>query len=384
MNNKNIELTVLKALGIIVVVSCHLGINMFNLIGIPLTSSTELFPEYSYHMPLFIFASGYFYKRIYESDILNLTKKRFKSIKKYINCNLFYFCLCFLLVSLGIFSRNIEFTFKSIFIEPFLGGFQFYFNGPGWFVPFLFILQITYTYLRKIIGLKFKSFNNQYCSNLKQESIFFIFLIILGFISTSISNIYPVINDNMNIFQSFLRILFGLQFFQLGFIYKEFIKDNINFSFLSFLLIIICKFIVFLSFGYYTFSLRTIKFNNHSILPFVVSILGIIYCLHLTKFIVNISSKLNSIVLSFICFLGNNTWSIMMHHLLVKWCLDKIYDLSFIPDGFKLIGNYFISPILCTLLPMVFVYLYKNMEYGLLLENKLMIFNNKVKKAFFA
>lgn len=384
MNNKNIELTVLKTLGIIVVVSCHLGINMFNLIGIPLTSSTELFPEYSYHMPLFIFASGYFYKRIYESDILNLTKKRFKSIKKYMNCNLFYFCLCFVLVSFGIFSRNIEFNFKSIFIEPFLGGFQFYFNGPGWFVPFLFILQITYTYLRKVIGLKFKSFNNQYCSILKQESIFFISLIILGFISTSISNIYPVINDNMNILQSFLRILFGLQFFQLGFIYKEFIQKNIKFSFLSFFLVIICKFIVFLSFGYYTFSLRTIKFNNHSILPFVVSILGIIYCLHLTKFIVNISSKLNSKALSFIYFLRNNTWSIMMHHLLVKWSLDRIYDLSFMPNNFKLIGNYFISHLLCILLPIGFVYLYKNMEYGLLFKNKLVIFNNKLKKAFFA
>ena len=57
--------------------------------------------------------------------------------------------------------------------------------------------------------------------------MFFLSLIILGFISTSISNIYPVINDDMNILQSFLRISFGLQFFQLGFIYKEFIENKI-------------------------------------------------------------------------------------------------------------------------------------------------------------
>ena len=73
-----------------------------------------------------------------------------------------------------------------------------------------------------------------------------------------------------------------------------------------------------------------------------------------------------------------------MHHLLVKWCLDRIYDLSFMPNNFKLIGNYFISPIFCVLLPIGFVYLYKNMEYGLLFKNKLVIFNNKLKKAFFA
>lgn len=69
MKNKNTELTILKALGIIVVVSCHLGVNLFNFIGMPLTFKRELFPEYSYHMPLFIFASGYFYnefmKKIY-------------------------------------------------------------------------------------------------------------------------------------------------------------------------------------------------------------------------------------------------------------------------------------------------------------------------------
>ena len=61
MKSRNIELTVLKALGIIVVVSCHSGVNLFNMIGIPISLTTELFPEYSYHMPLFIFASGYFY-----------------------------------------------------------------------------------------------------------------------------------------------------------------------------------------------------------------------------------------------------------------------------------------------------------------------------------
>lgn len=370
MNNRNIELTVLKALGIVVVVSCHLGINIFNFIGIPITSTRELFPEYSYHMPLFIFTSGYFYKRIYESDILKLAKKRFLSLKRYMNCNVFYFLLSFILVILGLMSRNIEFNFKSLFIEPFLGGFQFYFNGPAWFVPFLFLLQITYVCLRKMLGLIFKTFNNKFNTTLKQESIFFIILVIIGFISTSISNIYPVINDNMNLLQSFLRVLFGLQFFQLGFLYKGFIENNIKLSFRSFLFVIACKIIVFLKFGYYTFSLRTIKFNGHSILPFIVSILGIVYCLHLTKFIIKITSKVNSKLISFICVIGVNTWSIMMHHLLVKWCLSGIFDLSFIPDSFANIGRYFITPILCILLPIAFSYLYEYLVDKLQNKNK--------------
>lgn len=372
MDNRNIELTVLKALGILVVVSCHLGSNLFNLIGIPINFTRELFPEYSYHMPLFIFTSGYFYKCTYENNLMELIQKRFVSIKKYFNCNLFYFFLSFLLVKLGLLSRNIEFNFNSLFIEPFLGGFQFYFNGPGWFVPFLFLLQIIYVCLRKSLSLFFISFSNKSSLCLNSEVIYFICLVILGVFSTSLSNKYPVINDNMNIFQSFLRILFGLQFFQLGFLYKEFIEEKINLSLLSFSLIIISKVIIYSIFGYYTFSLRTIKFNNHFILPFIVSILGILYLLHLTKFIIKLIIKLNSKVTSFICIIGNNTWSIMIHHLFIKWFLGEIYDLPFVPYSFLIIGNYLLSPILCVLLPILFTYLYDYILTKLRNKNELL------------
>lgn len=355
MNNKNIELTILKAIGIIVVVSCHVGINLFNVIGIPISKTKELFPEYSYHMPLFIFTSGYFYKIMYENDVLNLAKKRFLSIKRYMKCNLFYMILCFVLININLLSRNIEFSLRSFFIEPFLGGFQFYFNGPAWFVPFLFLLQIFYIYLRKFIQL----ISTNSSINFKREFSFFIGLILVGALSTFISNIYPVVNDKMSIFQSFLRILFGLQFFQLGFLYKEFIEPNLNLTFLSFLLVIICKILIYFSFGYYTFSLRTIKFNNHITLPFVVSILGIIYCLHLTKFIIKISDKIKSNIIPFIVLIGENTWSIMMHHLFIKWSLNKIYNLSFIPESFMIFGNYFLTPILCIIIPISFSNFYK-------------------------
>lgn len=49
-----------------------------------------------------------------------------------------------------------------------------------------------------------------------------------------------------------------------------------------------------------------------------------------------------------------------MHHLLVKWCLLKIYKIDFIPEYIVNIGNYLISPILCILLPIGFAYLYEN------------------------
>ncbi|MGM9533670.1 MAG: acyltransferase family protein [Intestinibacter sp.] len=363
VTSRNKELTILKAIGIIVVVSCHIGTSIFSLINLPIISIGELFPEYSYHMPLFVFTSGYFYKRIYESDIPKLAQKRFTAIKKYINSNLFYFLLCFVLINLGLYEKHIKFTLKSLFVEPFLGGFQFYFNGPAWFVPFLFLLQISYVIIRKAVALKFPSFSNKSDTTLKQESIFLAALIITGFIAVVASELYPVSNNKINALQSFIRILFGLQFFQLGFIYKQFIEKNIKLSLKSFLLVITCKLAILMLFGYYTFSLRIIKFNGHIVLPVVVSVLGIAYCLHLAKFLIKIttqaSSKLGAAICTTICTIGDNTWSIMMHHLLVKWSLGKIYDMRFMPDALVPIADYLITPVLCVLLPLLFVLLYR-------------------------
>ena len=375
MKNKNTELTILKALGILVVVSCDLDANVFKLIGMPLNFKRELFPEYSYHMPLFIFASGYFYKRIYEKDILNLVKRRLSSIKKYINCNIFYFVLTLILASLGLLSMRLQLNLKGLFIEPFLGGFQFYFNGPGWFVPFLFLLQITYVALRKVLGIVFRNFNNKNTSTLKQETILLVGLVFVGFIATSISNAYPVVDGKVSIFQSFLRVLFGLPFFQIGFMFKAFLENNLKLTLTTFILVVVSKLLIDANFGYYTFSLRTIKFNNRAILPFIVAILGILYLLHLTKFIVNVVGKASPKTIDFLCIIGNNTWSIMMHHLLIKWCLNGVYNLHFVSDNFMYFGKYFINPILCVLLPLSYKYLYDYIEskYKSYKKNKLVV-----------
>ncbi len=115
---------------------------------------------------------------------------------------------------------------------------------------------------------------------------------------------------------------------------------------------------IFYVFGYYTFSLRTVKFNGANILPFVVSILGIIYCLHLANFIINVFGKLKPKVIEFICFIGNNTWGIMMHHLFIKWILEEMYSLGFLANDLVELCRYVVSPILCLVVPLGFSYVY--------------------------
>lgn len=360
-------MTAFKAIGILVVISCHLDENLFNLIGIPITSSRELFPEYSYHMPLFIFVSGYFYKRIYESDYESLVKKRFKNILKYYESNIFYFLLTLILVSLGILERNINFNLHSIFIEPFLGGFQFYFNGPAWFVPFLFTVRITYPIIRKLFSIFVTSFKSGEEKKLIDESIFTIFLCFIGIISAHIANIYPVENQDVTIFHAILRTLWGLQYMQIGLFFKEFIEQHIKYSYKGFIAIIATKIIFYKFFGYCTFSLRTVSFNGNTFINLFTSILGILYILYLSEFLCRLALRFKKHLPELISFVGNNTWSIMIHHLFIKWILTQFANTGIL-GNYRELFDYFISPIICLVLPLVFAYLCSHIIFK---DNKL-------------
>lgn len=347
MKNTNIEMLIFKAIGIILVVSCHLESNFFNIIIIPISSNSELFPEYSFHMPLFIFASGYFYKEIYEKNIYEYFKKKSKSILNYFKCNFFYCILVFTLIKINFLNEHIDFSLKSFFIEPFLGGFQFHFNGPGWFVPFLFLTQIIYVSIRIIFKKMFSFLNIK-----KLEFSFFFLLSILSVLSVFISNINPVLNKIVLVNHLFLRITFGLVFFELGFLFKEFLENKITLNIKTFAIIILIKFIIFKYIGFYSFSMRTLAFNNHIFLPFIFSILGIFYSIHLSKFI----SKAPKLIVDFFCFIGNNTWSIMMHHLFIKFLIRTFLNTKLINLNLYNILDYFITPILCLILPLALIY----------------------------
>ena len=93
------------------------------------------------------------------------------------------------------------------------------------------------------------------------------------------------------------------------------------------------------------------------VLPVVVSVLGIAYCLHLAKFVAWVGERVASIG-AVVNFIGENTWSIMMHHLFVKWWLERFYE------GFGVSGavGYFVSPVVCVVAPLVFVWACKEVR----------------------
>ena len=60
---ENKEFRILSAIGIILVVAGHLGYDAFDIGG--------LFPYYSFHVFIFLFVSGYFYKEEAEDRIVS-------------------------------------------------------------------------------------------------------------------------------------------------------------------------------------------------------------------------------------------------------------------------------------------------------------------------
>ncbi len=80
---ENRQFRILSALGIIFVVAGHLGYGLFDVGG--------LFPCYSFHVFIFLFVSGYFYREDAESDILGYVRRKcFTLLLPYFLWNLFY------------------------------------------------------------------------------------------------------------------------------------------------------------------------------------------------------------------------------------------------------------------------------------------------------
>lgn len=301
----NHQMLILQAIGITIVVLGHKG-------GISLL--TDWFPAYSFHMPLFIFISGYFYKKGNEENILNFIKVKFiRLMIPYFIWNLLYGILANILASKNIISITKPITLWNLFIEPFITGHQFGLNVASWFLPALFLVQIFYILIRYFLK-KIKLYN---------EYIFMILFFMLGIIGVILGNKGFTVGFEL----TFTRMLFLVSFFQLGYFYKSKLehKDKLNNVF-YFIILFTIQFFITLKYKDLNFSAAFCNnFNRDNILlPFISSITGICFWLRVSKILV--PSLKNSKTIHSI---GGDTFSIMMHHELVFFCINSLLALVY-------------------------------------------------------
>lgn len=309
---KNKYMQLLLCFGIVFVVLGHKGgINLF----------TEWFPYYSFHMPLFIFISGYFYKREYDFMSIAYVKKKFwHLLAPYYKWNLFYGVLASLLKYYGIVKAVSYLSLYNYFVMPFVHGHQFGLNVAMWFVPQLFLVQLIYVFIRRY-SLKFAGKKFDY-------------ILLIALLGLGVAGVYCVTHGYINgkndvlYFSHFKRALFRtmffIPFFHIGFMFKSYWEkwDTLN-SAWYFLTIFVLKFLIIYKYGNVSFNAIVDAYPKKVLLPYIVSILGIMFWLRISKVLAPVMSRFK-----IIRYIGDNTWTVMTHHQLVFFLINVVMLLT--------------------------------------------------------
>ena len=289
----NYQFKLLYALGMIFVLAGHVrngGINLFY----------DWFPPSSFHLMLFMFASGYFYDSLYESKIIAYIWKKVKRlvIPLYL-WNSFYGLIVLFTKTYGILHIGKDFNFNNLILAPINYGHQFAYNLCGWFIAPLFMVQIYNILSRKLIKSVFGGIN---------EWLFLIFNIILGLLGVYLG----IHGYNKGWYLPLDRFLLFVPFYEAGILYQKQLqdKDYLN-NILYFGLIgSITLVLIYRYGGLPTINMGWIKNfkDNNLFLPFIESILGIAFWLRASRILTPAIGRSK-----YINIIADNTWSIMIH-----------------------------------------------------------------------
>ena len=298
---ENLKFTYLKAIGIVLIVLGHSGGG-----GILQVFFESWFPIYSFHVPLFVFIAGYFYR-----ETLSATKyvwKRFKRlIIPFYGWHLFYGILLTLLTIVGIVNFGKTITLQNFFVDPWIrwnSGYDF--NLASWFLIWLFSIQAIYVIIRKTFKIK-------------NEYLLLIVFLTGGLIGTYMSTL-ELYSDPLT--EQLIKLLFGLPFIQFGYLYRNKLEKYDKPSYKSFIIVFLIQIILIAFFkNEYPFNFVVgggIFYNVF--LPFITSLTGIWFWLQICTIL---SNKLGNNKIT--SYLGNHTLDIMIHHMFAFWLLNTLF-----------------------------------------------------------
>jgi len=302
--NIDYRFKIMYALGIIFIVAGHCRNGGISILY-------DWFPPYSFHLGLFAFCSGYFYKDNAEENIFRYILKKIKNliIPLYL-WNFVYAVIVYFLslngFTIGVDEKNI---FLKLFILPITDGHQFEFNMGGWFVIPLFILQVVNVLFRKQKLLH------------KNETFYFFIYLFLGIIGVYLASK----GYNKGLWLVLVRTLYFFPFYGLGIYYKRVLEKHDKTSNIKYFTILFSiALVIILIYGKmptYTPSWCN-NFVDGPILPFCVGFLGIAFWFRISKIVEPLIGRSKIINL-----IGNNTYSIMINHFLGFWLINLILGI---------------------------------------------------------
>lgn len=298
----NPQFRILSAFAIIFVVAGHADFGVFDVAG--------FFPYYSFHVGVFAFISGYFYKEKSEKNIKKYLLKKVKHLLlPYYIWNLVYGLFTTLLRSIGFTFAN-PITFKTLFLDPFLGGHQYGLNFAAWFVPVLFLIEVINVIMRKVLDIL----------RLKNEYFIFSISLIAGMVVVWLS----IRGSVWGYYRHIGCILFLYPIFQSGKFYKSILESKIkNISFtMYFSIVLLIQYILLLTtHGQIAYSTVWCSgFLHAPWTPYLTTFTGIAFWLGIARVITPLWKPDN-----LLDTIGKNTFSIMMHHVTGFLVLNTIF-----------------------------------------------------------
>lgn len=315
MNKKSVnpKFRILSALGILFVVAGHADFGVFDIAG--------LFPYYSFHIGIFAFVSGYFYRDEEENDIGGYIRKKVKHLLlPYFVWNLFYGLFVTLLRIKG-FSIGSKMSIQTLVLEPFLGGHQFGLNFSSWFVPVLFLIELV-----NIIGRKAISY-----LKLKNELLIFSLTLLAGGMTVLLSQRGSV----WGYYRHPGCFLFLLPIFQAGIFYRKILEEKTERISPGICILgaaILQYPVLWYSKGQVAYSAVWCSgFLHGPFIPYLTTFLGISFWLGIARVLTPLWKEGN-----LLDQIGRNTFSIMMHHVTGFFFLNLFYYI--LSKGELLIG----------------------------------------------
>lgn len=300
----NTTFCILSAFAIVMVVAGHADTDFLTVGG--------LFPYYSFHVPLFVFISGYFYRREEEdAPFAYLQKKIKRLLVPYFLWNLFYGVLAWGLRAAGLFTIGSELSLYNLLIEPFVSGYQFLYNYAAWFVPALFLIEVLNLLMRLV---------------LRRLHLDYEWTMLAGSLLVGMAVVELAIGGHVwGLYKMPGRILFLYPFFQMGQMYFAHLEKHDTLPNLPYFAVVlgaqILLSVLFGNLGYS--SVWCTAFANGPLMPYVTVVTGTAFWLRVSRILAPALEKCGGVL-----YLGRNTFSVMMHHvfafMLVKMLLAQI------------------------------------------------------------
>lgn len=288
----NVTFGILSALAILMIVAGHAGYDILAVGG--------LFPYYSFHVPLFLFISGYFYREEEEKKpLLYLKKKAKRLLFPYFVWNLVYGLIAWSLRTFGGFTLGEPLSLKSLFLDPFLNGYQFIYNFAAWFVPVLFLIETMNLCMRLV---------------LQKLRLSYEWLILAGSLAVGMTVVWLAIGGHVwGLYKTPGRILFLYPCFQMGQFYRKKLERHDTLGNLPYFSIVLGVQVVLhlCCNGLAYSSVWCTGFANGPVIPYVTVMSGIAFWMRAAKVLTPALGESRAVR-----YLGKNTYAVMMHHIM--------------------------------------------------------------------